>query len=351
MSADFDGFLAASPDDRRDAFIGASQRLGTAAQNVEKDFWVCWTLDALFNHLPTGGPRLLFKGGSSLSKAFSLISRFSEDIDITVFREDIGETASVESLEALSGKKRQAKLDAIKDACQHHIGGALKDQLMSHFRATLERARIAQKPKVELDLDDTSLQSLLLWYPSVLAATNGYIRPAIKIECGAKSGLDPNSSQVIRPYVADDLPALDLTVSNVVTVNAERTFWDKIVILHGLRNWFDRRGALRGGGQRVSRHYYDVYQLLLSGIGEAALADPELGRDCVSHARVFFNSPDLGLATASGGSFNLTPTEAMIADLNRDYAAMSGMIFGDVPDFDAVLISVAALQQRLNEAN
>jgi Nucleotidyl transferase AbiEii toxin, Type IV TA system len=350
MSADFDGFLAASPNDRRDAFTGASQRLGTAAQNVEKDFWVCWTLDALFNHLPTGGPRLLFKGGTSLSKAFSHISRFSEDIDITVFREDIGETASVESLEALSGKKRQAKLDAIKDACQHHIDGALKEQLSSHFRATLERAKIAQEPKVELDLDDTSLQSLLLWYPSVLAATDGYIRPAIKIECGAKSALDPNSSQVIRPYVADDLPALDMTVSNVVTVNAERTFWDKIVILHGLRNWFDRRGALRGGGQRVSRHYYDVYQLLLSGIGEAALADPELGRDCVRHARMFFNSPDLGLATASCGSFNLAPAEAMIADLNRDYTAMSGMIFGDVPDFDAVLISIAALQQRLNEA-
>jgi Nucleotidyl transferase AbiEii toxin, Type IV TA system len=104
MSADFDGFLAASPNDRRDAFTGASQRLGTSAQNVEKDFWVCWTLDALFNHLPTGGPRLLFKGGTSLSKAFSHISRFSEDIDITVFREDIGETASVETLVARSDK-------------------------------------------------------------------------------------------------------------------------------------------------------------------------------------------------------------------------------------------------------
>jgi Nucleotidyl transferase AbiEii toxin, Type IV TA system len=350
MSADFGGFLAAPPNDRRDAFIGASQRLGTAAQNIEKDFWVCWTLDTLFNHLPTGGPRLLFKGGTSLSKAFGLISRFSEDIDITVFREDIGETASVEALEALSGKKRQAKLDAIKDACQHHIDGALKEQLTSHLRATLERAKIAQEPKVELDLDDTSLQSLLLWYPSVLAATDGYIRPAIKIECGAKSALDPNSSQVIRPYVADDLPALDLTVSNVVTVNAERTFWDKIVILHGLRNWFDRRGALRGGGQRVSRHYYDVYQLLLSGIGEAALADPELGRDCVRHARMFFNSPDLGLTMANPGTFTLTPAVPMVADLRRDYAAMSGMIFGDVPPFDAILQSIRTLEMRLNES-
>ncbi len=351
MNADFDGFLAASSNDRRDAFVGASRRLGTAAQNIEKDFWVCWTLDALFNHLPTGGPRLLFKGGTSLSKAFGLISRFSEDIDITVFREDIGETASVESLEALSGKKRQAKLDAIKDACQAYIGGMFMEQLKAYFQDTLERAQIDQPPKVELDLDDVSGQSLLLWYPSVLAATDGYIRPAVKIECGAKSALDPNRSQAIRPYVAEDVPALDLTVLNIVTVDAERTFWDKIVILHGLRNWFDKRGALRGGGQRVSRHYYDVYQLLVSGTGDAALADLNLGRDCVRHARMFFNSPDLGLATAAVDTFDLLPARAMIADLKRDYAAMSGMIFGEIPDFEAVLDSVAALQKRLNETN
>ncbi len=350
MSADFDGFLAASSNDRRDAFVGASQRLGTAAQNIEKDFWVCWTLDALFNHLPADGPRLLFKGGTSLSKAFGLISRFSEDIDITVFRDDIGEAASVESLEALSGKKRQAKLDAIKEACQEYIGGAFMEQLTAHFRDTLERAQIKQLPKVELDLDDTSRQSLLLWYPSVLVETDGYIRPAIKIESGAKSALDPNSAQTISPYIADDVPALKLAVSNVVTVEAERTFWDKIVILHGLRNWFDRRGELRGGGQRVSRHYYDVYQLLTSGTGKAALADPELGRDCVRHARMFFNSPDLSLATASPGTFALVPAEPMIADLRRDYTAMSGMIFGDVPAFDAVLESIKEFEIWLNDA-
>ena len=349
MSVDFDGFLAASPNDRRDVFIGASQRLGTAAQNIEKDFWVCWTLDVLFNHLQAGGPRLLFKGGTSLSKAFELISRFSEDIDITVFREDIGEAASIEMLEALSGKKRQAKLEAIKQACQHYIGGAFMEQLSAHFRDTLARAQIDQPPKVELDLDDASGQSLLLWYPSVLAATNGYIRPAVKIESGAKSALDPNSSRAIRPYVADDVPALDLAVPNIVSVDAERTFWDKIVILHGLRNWFERRGALRGGGQRVSRHYYDVYQLLASGTGEAALAHSELGRDCVRHSRMFFKSPDLGLTTARTGTFTLTPSAAMIADLRRDYVAMSGMIFGDVPPIDLVLEKIAQLETRLND--
>ena len=98
----------------------AGNRLGTVQQNIEKDFWVCWTLDALFNGVQAGGPRLLFKGGTSLSEGYGLISCFSEDIDITVFREDIGQAATVEELEALSGKKRAARLDATREACQNY---------------------------------------------------------------------------------------------------------------------------------------------------------------------------------------------------------------------------------------
>lgn len=341
--------LAAAPGDRRDLFVGAGQRLGTAPQNIEKDFWVCWTLDALFNGRGSEGPRLLFKGGTSLSKGFGLIERFSEDIDITVFREDIGEEASVEALEALSGKKRQAKLDSIKAACQAFIGGNLLVQLSATLAEamTLTDGETAAA-KVELDTDDESRQSLLLWYPSVTDPSDGYIRKAIKIESGAKSALDPHAKHTITPYLFEDLPNLDLTVANVTIVDAERTFWDKVVILHGLRRWFDARQVLRAGGQRVSRHYYDVYQLMAAETGFAALANPELGRDCVAHARMFFNSRDLDLAHAEPGSFSLNPTEAMIADLRRDYDAMTGMIFGEVPGFDAVLASVDDLERRLN---
>ncbi len=340
-------FLAADPTDRRDVFIGASQRLGTAPQNIEKDFWVCWTLDALFNGPASHGPRFLFKGGTSLSKGFGLIQRFSEDIDITVFREDIGEEASVAALEAMSGKKREAKLDAIKAACQTFIGGELLAQLSETLASAVGEDTAGAK--VELDSDDESAQSLLLWYPSVTAESDGYIRKAVKIESGAKSALDPHARHSVIPYLADDLPDLDLTVGNVTIVDAERTFWDKVVILHGLRRWFDARQVLRAGGQRVSRHYYDVHQLMAAGTGASALANPELGRDCVAHARMFFNSRDLDLAHAEPGSFSLTPTDAMIADLRRDYAAMAGMIFGDVPHFDAVLETVDMLQRSLNE--
>jgi hypothetical protein len=351
MTEGFQTVLAANDEERRDLFVGAADRLRTDEQNIEKDFWVCWTLDALFNELETGGPRLLFKGGTSLSKGYGLIERFSEDIDITVFREDIGQPATFEELEAMSGKKRNARLEAIKDACQKYIQGPMLERVSVLMQQTLKNANMnPNRARVEPDPDDPDGQSLLLWYPTATADGNAYIRRAIKIESGAKSALDPHASVIVRPYIADDLPNLDFAVGNVTTVDPSRTFWDKVVILHGLRRWWDRRGELRGGGQRVSRHYYDVYRLLASETGRKATKDSEMAEDCVRHARMFFNRPDLDLASAVPGSFALTPHDGMLADLRRDYEAMSGMVFGPIPTVDAVVAAIVELEQRLNKA-
>jgi hypothetical protein len=350
--ADYAAFLSAPADERRGAFLTTAARLNTAEVNVEKDFWVCWTLQAMFHQLAEGAPRLLFKGGTSLSKGYGLISRFSEDIDVTVFREDLGHAASVAELEALSGQKRKARLADIKAACQTYIQGPLRDQLGALLSAALAEADVdARQARVEPDPDDPDAQTLLLWYPAVSQAAGvepAYVRPAVKIESGAKSALDPHHPVSIGPYVDDDLPGLDLGVDGVITVDPERTFWDKVVIVHGLRRWFDKRGVLRGGGQRVTRHYYDLHRLMESDRGQAAIDDLVLGADCVAHARMFFNSPDLDLASASPGTFALAPSSEMIGPLERDYRAMSGMIFGEIPAFDAVTDTVARLEERLN---
>ncbi len=349
MNPHFDTVLASSPEDLNDLFVTTGNSLGTVAQNVEKDFWVCWTLDGLFNGATTPGPRLLFKGGTSLSKGYGLIERFSEDIDITVFREDIGQAASVEDLEALSGKKRKIRLDEILAACQEYIHGSLLPELNGRFVAALNEAGISDgNARLEPDPDDADGQSLLLWYPSVTARGNDYIRRAIKIESGAKSALDPHSPIIIKPYVNDQLSGLDLSVPNVTTVDPRRTLWDKIVILHGLRRWWDHRQELKGGGQRVSRHYYDVYRLLQSEAGQEAVNDRELAKDCVRHAQMFFNRPNFDLADAVPGTFTLSPHEGMVNDLQADYQAMSGMIFGDVPPVQDVLASIATLEGALN---
>jgi hypothetical protein len=341
--------IAASDSERRDLFLAAANRIGTTVQNIEKDFWVCWTLDALFNGLKPGGPRLLFKGGTSLSKAYGLISRFSEDIDVTVFREDIGQPASVAELEALSNKQHKKRLDAIKHACQAFIAGPLRDELSGiAARAMNDAGRKPDELRILPAEDDPDRQSLLVAYSSAVEASE-YVRPAVKIESGAKSALDPHAARTITPYLAKDVaPGSDLSVPNVTTVDPERTFLDKIVILHGLRHWFEQKGELRGGGQRVSRHYYDIHRMMESPAGKTALEDRALAADCVRHARMFFYRRELGLETAEPGSFALVPSAGMIDALRRDYGAMSTMIFGSVPKYEDVLESIRSAEHRLN---
>jgi len=349
MNEAFLEIIRADDETRRALFLGASHRLGMAIGNVEKDFWTSWTLDALFNGLPVGGPRLLFKGGTALSKAYGLIERFSEDVDITVFRDDLGQRASVEDLEALGTRKRQARLDAIKTACQAYLNGPLLTALGTLTRQIMpDTAAPSDEARVVPDASDPDRQTLLFWYPSVVGEPGSYVRPAVKIESGAKSALEPHRPMVIVPYVAADVPRLDLRVPNVTTVEPERTFWDKVVILHGLRRWFERRGVLRQGGQRVSRHYYDVSRLAASEVARRALDDRALARDCARHARLFFRSADLDLDHAVPGTFALTPTGPMLDALRRDYAAMAGMIFGEVPGFAAIIADIAEIEQRVN---
>ena len=335
--------IAAPPGDRLDLFLTTANRLGTPIGNIEKDFWVCWTLNALYHERPADGPRLLFKGGTSLSKAYGLIERFSEDIDVTVFRDDLDAPASVEELEALSNKKRRARLDAIRDACRTYITGPLHEFLSAQLAdATNGTGRI------EIDEADPDGQTLLVWYPEVEPRDGAYVRPAVRIESGAKSALDPNRPVTIHPYISEEAAGLDLAIGDVTTIEATRTFWDKVVIAHGLRRWYERRSVLRQEGQRVSRHYYDLHCLLGSEAGKAALADRDLGADCVRHARMFFDRPDYDLASAVPGTFAITPVGGMVDALSRDYANTTAMIFGTAPEFDAVLTSMNEIDRTIN---
>ncbi len=342
MNDGFKKFIAAPERDRLDIFLAASRRLGAAVQNVEKDFWVCWTLDVLYHGIPPGSPRLLFKGGTSLSKAHDLIRRFSEDIDITVFREDLKQAASIEDMEKLSGKKRKAKLDSIRDACRAWVAGPLRETLAAQIKGF-----VSSGGPIELDADDPDGQTLLVWYPAIAASQPGYVRPAVRIECGAKSALDPHRDVLIRPYIADDVPELNISVPGVTTIEPPRTFWDKIVIVHGLRRWHEKRGELRQGGQRVSRHYYDIHCLFHSQAGPA-LRDQALGADCVRHARMFFDRPDFDLASARPGTFAIKPNTNMLDSLRRDYANTISMIFGAAPNFEEIMASIDEIDAAAN---
>jgi hypothetical protein len=138
MNPAFDQVIAADDETWLGVYTTTAQRLGTTSQNVKKDFWVCWTLDALFNGL-ADRPRLLFKGGTSLSKGYGLIQRFSEAIDLTIFRDDLGEAASIAELEALSGKKRRKAIETMKGACDAYINGPCLTGLSAIIGETAKR--------------------------------------------------------------------------------------------------------------------------------------------------------------------------------------------------------------------
>ena len=261
-----------------------------------------------------------------------------------MFRDDLDEPATVEELEALSGKKRRARLEAIRDACHVYITGPLREFLQVQISEATGGAG-----RIEVDTTDPDGQTLLVWYPEIEPRNEAYVRPAVRIESGAKSALDPHRSVTIRPYIAEDTAAgLHLAIDNVTTIEAVRTFWDKVVIAHGLRCWHERRGVLRQEGQRVSNNYYDLHCLFRSEISKPALADLDLGADCVRHARLIFGRPDYDLSSAVPGTFAVAPTGAMVDALSRDYANTISMIFGEAPAFQEILESADKIEKALN---
>jgi hypothetical protein len=173
------------------------------------------------------------------------------------------------------------------------------------------------------------------------------VRPAVRIECGAKSALDPYRSVLIRPYVSEDAPELNMSVPDVTTIEPSRTFWDKVVIVHGLRRWREIPAELRYDGQRISRHYYDLH-FLLNSPARPALEDQALGVDCVRHARMFFDRADFDLAAARPGTFAIKPNEGMLDPLRRDYANTAPMIFGAAPTFEEIMTSIAEIDAAVN---
>lgn len=251
----------------------------------------------------------------------------------------------MEELEVLSSNKRKARLDAIRDACQIWVSGTLRDGVAARLEEFCGNAG-----KVILDDSDRDGQTLLVFYPTIIPAETDYSRPAVRIECGAKSALDPHRETTVRPYIGADVPALDILVPGVTTIEPVRSFWDKAVIAHGLRRWFEIRGELRQEGQRISRHYYDLHCLGNSAEGRSALADRNVAASCVRHARMFFNRPDFDLGSARPGSWAVEPSPAMLEGLRGDYEKTSPMIFGKIPSFEEVMASIGTLNTRMNEA-
>ncbi len=337
-----DAFLQLPAERRRLAFQQVDAAMGLQAVSVEKDFWVCWTLRELFR-LPGIGEHLTFKGGTSLSKAWKLIERFSEDIDLIVDKEALGFGGDASPDAAPSKTQRRARLEKLMDTCREWVQGALQPAFSTHLQVALTQA----KWSLEVDPDVADGQCLLFHYPSVFPPdAAGYVRPVVKIELGARSDDWPHERRPIQPYVTEQFPALDPAAAFAIRVlAAERTFWEKACLLHEETY----RPPDKPRKLRMARHYYDLWCMLRAGIGDRALADMPLFARVAEHRELFFRYSWVDYTTHKPGTFRLVPPAGQVAEWKADYQAMLGpMFFGTVPTFDEMMAAAREFEKTFN---
>lgn len=336
-------FLGLVDQDRKDVFEAAADRLDTLPSYVEKDFWVCLVLDALYNRLPDGHPNLLFKGGTALSKAFGLIHRFSEDIDLVVYRDGLGFEADRDPTnpDGPSNKKRRALFEDLKNAC----GSYISDDLAVALGPLLE-----DQCRIVPDEEDGTGQTLLIEYPTLYPSAGlPYVLPRVKLEAGARSALDPNAMASVTPYIAVDLAdGWSFEVGNIRTIDPKRTFLEKLLILHGAFCGHRDEGRLPADRDRISRHYYDVAMITETGAGRAALADEALLSAVREHNLIAFRQAWKKFEEAVPGSLRVVPPADLRGVIEKDYAAMAGMMLGDAPPFVWVMEQLRIAEDAIN---
>lgn len=336
-------FLQLPPLDQKLAIEQSAARIGWAASSVEKDFWVCWVLQQLFS-LPDLAPYLTFKGGTSLSKVWQLIDRFSEDIDLTIDRAALGYGGADGPDQAPSVKQKSKRLKALKEACRNHVQFVVMPALAARMTASLP----AQAWTLQPDANDPDGQTLLFEYPTSFGGQQRYVRPVVKIEIGARSDPWPVHQSTIRPVIADMFPQVFTTPDCMVTALApERTFWEKAMLLHEETY----RPADKARRPRMARHYYDLYRLIVQGIAARAAKDQALFRQVAVHRQIFFAQTWVDYATLRPGQLRLLPLAEQEAGWRQDYAAMQGEMFSATPPaFDQLLETIKAFEAEFNAA-
>ncbi len=341
----FESFLALPERDRRDVFEAVASRLDTLPSYVEKDFWVSLVLEVLYNQLPVEHPRLLFKGGTSLSKAFGLIRRFSEDIDLVVYREDLGFAGIHDPTVTgdLSNRERNALFGKLREACSSYIIGDLTSELAASIDQIAEGCRVVP------DETDADRQTLLIEYPTQYpSSVSAYVAPRVKIEAGARSALEPTLDCTVTPILGDELPAWSFEVGNVRVIAPERTYWEKLLILHGLHCGYRDEQRLPSDRDRVSRHYYDVAMITATETGRSALTRTELLDAVRNHNLIAFRQAWKRFEEAVPGSLRLVPQAELSTVIESDYRAMEGMILGDAPTFEWVMEQIEFAEAAIN---
>lgn len=321
-------------EERLILFRNTAANCGLSEGIVEKDFWVCWTLDYLFHQSPWS-KHLAFKGGTSLSKSFDLIHRFSEDIDLIL------DWRLLESSQKDPWTQRSKnQQDKLNKALNAETEVFLRDQFVPRLNDDF-KSLLVDDFKIEIDAHET--QTVNFTYPKLFSEAS--ILPMVRLEIGALAAWTPIAPSEIKSYAAQQYGRVfQNPTTSVLTVMPERTFWEKVTILH--------KEAFRTNGNfpaRYSRHYYDLFCMDSSPVKSAAFADLELLSRVVAFKERFYPAGNAHYDLAKPGTMRLLPPKDCLPILRDDYAHMKNMLFGEIPSFDEIMSCIARLEEEIND--
>ena len=320
--------------DREALFRNTSNKMGMTEAIIEKDFWVCWMLDYLF-HRCQWKDNLAFKGGTSLSKAYGLIQRFSEDIDLILDWRVLGYKKNKPRSE-----RSNTKQDSFNKEANLKAEGFLKDIFLPSMKMDIKNEL---STNIQCYIDSNDGQTVKFAYPNSFSDTS--ILQEIRLEIGALAAWTPAKKYAITPYVAQKYGHLfEQPSTEILTVLPERTFWEKVTILH--REAF--RPVDKEFPPRYSRHYYDLYCMAQSKVIKNALTEVELLNRVVEFKDKFYRCPWARYDLADFGTMQLMPPEYNMSTLREDYAHMQNMIFGKKPDFEEIMFGIKVLESKIN---
>lgn len=336
-------FIKLPKADREAAFRIASTHTGYPAHVVEKDFWVTYMLDTLFNRL-THTHRLMFKGGTSLSKCYNLIKRFSEDIDLSLNMEDLGfggDKAPHELLKTKSKREAEKAVELLKLAGEAFLRDTLLPMLLGQISADIGSAK-----EWSLSIDPNNPENILFHYPKSLNTSeygDQYVKPVVLIESGTKAAHEPIEHVEIKAFIEDAITEIK-TSCRVNVLSPKRTFWEKATILHAENN-INKPERVK---ERLSRHLYDLVMLYRSDIGKEAIKDIDLLAKVAEHKKFYFRSGAANYGDAKPGTLKIVPHDAILQAFKQDYEKMGSMFSGNVIPFDTIINELQDIENSIN---
>jgi len=331
-------FFELSAVERLEALNAAASSSGRLPHLLEKDIWVVWSLRHLFNGPHAG--HLVFKGGTSLSKAYGVIRRFSEDVDLTYDIRAIAGDLVGDADAPLPVSKSQEK--KWSKEIRARLADWVTNEIAPRLKQDLEQQSLPASVRAEDD-------KIFIDYVPLTAGT-GYVAPAVMLEFGARSTGEPSEPRLILCDAAAYLPMLVFPTATPQVMRAERTFWEKATAIHV----FCAQGTFRGG-ERFARHWHDVARLDTAGFVDAAIADTALGKAVADHKSIFFAEKSshgelIDYHAAVSGGLQLVPDDGALATLASDYQHMvdDGLFLDDAEPFEALLRHCQTIEEKVN---